>query len=417
MSSFRLNPKQKLANEMMTKNKFMLIEGGSRSGKTVLIIRNQIIRALHYPRTWHLSLRLRFKHAKQSIWNQTIPKVLEFMGINRGYTLNNTDMILKFNNESVLLIGGLDDKERVEKILGNEFATIFVNEASQIKYDSIETLMTRLNPPQNVPPRFIIDYNPSSQQHWGYQIFHKRVFPDGRKVPDNDYAHIRINPIDNKENISETLLSTLQNLSGNKRKRFLEGDYVSDDGALWKRSWLKYKDAPTDLIRVVVGVDPSGSVEGDEVGIVAAGIDKDKNIYVLKDNSLHGSPKEWGDEVATTYTLTKADAVAAEKNFGGDMVEATITQFGTKNINVKLVNATRGKVVRAEPISALYEKGNVYHTEQFLSLEDELCTWKPEDKTSPNRLDALVWAITELMTGGIEAPQEIIYENGIDSIL
>jgi len=383
MSSLILTPKQREASRLMGRYKTVLLEGGTRSGKTVLIIRNMIIRALHYPETWHVALRLRFKHARQSLWVQTLPKVHRMLGFREHvhYELNKSDLTVTYNIKqpngkilhSVLIVGGLDDKDRVEKILGNEFATIFVNEASQIAFDSIETLMTRLNPPRGVAPRFWIDYNPPSKQHWGYKVFHDRRFPDGRAVPDDDYKWIKINPFDNKENISSTLFDTLKNLSGVKRIRFLEGGYSSDDGSLWKRKWIHYKPAPKDLVRVVVGVDPSGSIDGDEVGIVAAGIDKEKKIYVIAERSLNGSPKEWGDEVADVYDLVKADAVAAEKNFGGDMVEATITKFGEKNINVILVNASRGKAVRAEPISAMYANGNVFHCEQFIALEDELC--------------------------------------------
>lgn len=417
MSSWVLFPKQIEANELMKHYQNVLLEGGSRSGKTVLILRNQIIRACHFPRTWHLSVRLRFKHIRQSIWNQTLPKIIEWMGLveNQHFILNNSDLMMTFPNKSVLIFGGLDDKERVEKILGNEFATIFVNEASQITYDSIETLMTRLNPPKSVSPRFWIDYNPPSMHHWGYKIFHQRIFPDGRPVPRNDYAWIKMNPVDNPH-ISETLLNTLNNLSGSKRIRFLEGSYASDDGALWKRAYLRYAKPHSDLIRVVVGVDPSGSLEGDEIGIITAGLDREGNIFVLRDDSLHSSPKEWSEEVCNAYDMTKADTVAAEKNFGGDMVEAVITQFGEKNINVKLVNASRGKAVRAEPVAALYHKGRVFHAEQFMQLEDEICIWKPTDKESPNRMDSLVWAITELMSSNSNQPQEQVFENGVDNI-
>lgn len=421
MSSLKLilTPKQKEAVKLMGLCEFMLLEGGSRSGKTFLIMRNMIIRAMHHANTWHLATRLRFKHAKQSIWRQTLPALVKLMDLERNnhYTTDESDLLMKFYNGSTIMIGGLDDKERVEKVLGNEYATIFVNESSQIAYDSIETLMTRLNPPKKVPPRFWFDYNPPSKHHWGYKIFHDRVFPDGRPVPEGDYKWIRLNPEDNRDNISDTLFYTLNNLSGSKRKRFLKGEYGSDDGALWKRRWIGYKPAPKDLIRVVVGVDPSGSLEGNEIGIIVVGIDREGIIYVLYDGSLQGSPKEWSDEVNYAYGKYKADVVAAEKNFGGEMVAAVITQFDLKNVNVKLVNASRGKAVRAEPVAALYEKQKVFHVEQLVALEDEICTWKPADKESPNRMDALVWGITELKTGDSQEAQEEEFQGGVDAIL
>jgi hypothetical protein len=309
-----------------------------------------------------------------------------------------------------LLVEGLDDKDRIEKILGNEYASIFLNEVSQISYDTVELVETRLNAPKGVPLRMIFDYNPPSMQHWGYKIFHKGHFPDGKSVPENDYKWLKLLPEDNKENLSDDFIPGLQNLSEAKRKRFLLGEYGTDEGALWKRDWIRYDKLPTTLVRVVVGVDPSGSTLGDEIGIIIAAIGPDKRIYILDDYSLHGTPNEWSNEVFAAYSKYQADVVAAEKNFGGEMVESTITKFGDRNINVKLVNATRGKAVRAEPVSAMYERGEIIHARPLLELEDELCTWKPnESDKSPNRLDALVWAVTELCSE--PTPYEEAYES------
>jgi len=401
--SIKKQIKQKQAISLIGKNKTVLLEGGSRSGKTFIIIYTMIVRALHYPNTWHLAARLRLSHATRSLWMKTIPDVLKGIGIQKAVKYNGSNYFIELPSGSRVWVDGLDDKERVEKILGNEYATIYYNEASQINYDTFELVSTRLNPPRGVPGRILIDYNPPSIQHWGYKIFHKREFPDGRKVPDNDYRWLQMNPEDNKENLSEDYIPTLKNLSIQKRKRFLDGEYGVEEGALWKREWIKYGKVPPNvtLIRVVVGVDPSGSATGDEIGIIVAGLGDDGKYYILADYTLHGSPQEWSEEVFMAYNKKQADKVVAEKNYGGDMVEATITQMGRKNINVELITASRGKAVRAEPISALYERGEVIHTETFMELEDELCTWRPEENDrSPNRLDALVFALTELGAEG-----------------
>lgn len=396
MRSFKKTAKQCEAVKLVGEHTYTLFEGGARSGKTLIIMWIMVIRALKYPGTWHLAARLRFNHAKTSLWQKTLPDVLKMAGIYDPTRFNNTDFFYEFANGSRIIISGFDDKERVDKILGNEYATIFFNEASAITYDSYETIVTRLNPPRGVPPRCLIDYNPPSKTHWGYKIFHKHVFPDGREVPETDYTYIKMNPEDNAENNSENYMLILNNLSGRKRRRFLHGEYGDEEGALWKRGWFKYAPAPEGMTRVAIGVDPSGSKRGDEIGIISAG-EKDGKYYVTEDYSLHGTPKEWRDEVVAAYDNQKADVVAAEKNYGGDMVESTITDFGRNSVNVKLVNATRGKVVRAEPISAMYEKGLVYHVKPFPELEDELCTTNFEDlKDSPNRLDGLVWVLTEL---------------------
>lgn len=398
--------KQKAATRLIADNTYSLLEGGSRSGKTFLALYVIILRAIKYPGTRHLVTRFRFSHAKVAICYDTMPKVLEACGLKGSVRLNKTDWFYEFPNGSSIWIGGLDDKERSEKILGNEYASIFLNEASQISFDSYEMLTTRLNAPKGVPDKIIIDYNPPSIMHWGYQIFHKRQFPDGRPVPEDDFQFLRINPIDNLENISDTYMQNLENLSAAKRKRFLDGEYSLDSGKLFRRAWIKYypKEEMPDFIRIVVGVDPSGSVGGDEIGIVVAAQYYDENLdmryMILDDYSLHGTPNQWALEVAAAYNNWVADCVIAEKNFGGDMVASTI-ENAQPGINVKLVTSSRGKVLRAEPISAMYEKMHVRHRIPHMELEDEMCTFDPEVSASPNRMDAMVFAMTELTGEGI----------------
>jgi phage terminase large subunit-like protein len=152
-----------------------------------------------------------------------------------------------------------------------------------------------------------------------------------------------------------------------------------------------------DLARVVVGVDPSGSSGGDAVGIVVAGLRFDE-MYIVSDATLQASPNDWAKAAVAEYYKFKADVMVAEKNYGGEMVEAVIHGVDPM-VNVKLVTATRGKAVRAEPISAFYERGRCHHVGNYPALEDELCLWVQGDN-SPNRLDALVWAGTELLLGG-----------------
>lgn len=179
----------------------------------------------------------------------------------------------------------------------------------------------------------------------------------------------------------------------------LHAELLEDDPrALWNREAmieaLRVTRHP-DLVRVVVGVDPPGGAT--ECGIVAAGLGIDGDGYVLEDRSLQASPDTWGQEVVTCYYGNKAGRVLGEVNFGGDMVESIIRTID-KTISYRAVRASRGKAVRAEPVAALYEQKRVHHVGQLSGLEDEQCTWVPgETKASPNRIDALVWALTELM--------------------
>ena len=182
----------------------------------------------------------------------------------------------------------------------------------------------------------------------------------------------------------------------------LEARILSDTpGALWTRAMIdlhrkKQVDVP-DLVRVVVGIDPatSSNETSSETGIVAAGMDRFKQIYVLDDYSLQGRPSEWAQKAIELYNLHDADRIVAEVNQGGDMVETTL-RIEAPAISIKQVRATKGKYTRAEPVSALYEQGRVSHVGGFSELEDQMCTWVPTDAKSPDRIDALVWAITEL---------------------
>jgi|SRR3990167_4602140 len=181
------------------------------------------------------------------------------------------------------------------------------------------------------------------------------------------------------------------------RQEILAEDIDEAPGALWKRNYFQYAAKLPDMVRIVVGIDPSGGSDeaADEQGIIVGGKGKDGLGYVLADGSCRLSPDGWAKEAIRLYHRHKADRIVAEKNFGGDMVSFTI-HTADANAPVKLVSASRGKAVRAEPIAAMYEQGKILHGQSFPALEDELCAWTPEDKWSPNRLDALVWVMSEL---------------------
>jgi phage terminase large subunit len=142
---FIKTPKQVEATDVMGANTTTLLEGGARSGKTAIIIRNQVARALHYPNTLHLAARLRYSHARSSLWMQTIPGVMQAMEVYNEEWFNNSDLIVRFPNGSQLICDGLDDKKRVEKILGKEYASIFLNEVSQLSFDSYEIVTPKMS--------------------------------------------------------------------------------------------------------------------------------------------------------------------------------------------------------------------------------------------------------------------------------
>ncbi len=192
-----------------------------------------------------------------------------------------------------------------------------------------------------------------------------------------------------------------------ERERLLKGNWKArKQGKMFKRAWFReigpedVPGQPRTYTRVVVGVDPSGgSGKGhDAQGIVAVAQGRDGKFYVLDDATCSLSPAGWGRVAVDTYALHKADTIVAEGNFGGDMVISTI-QTVDRYANIKKVTASRGKAIRAQPIASLYEKGLIFHVGAKPELENELAGFDPDDAhaPSPNRMDALVWAITELM--------------------
>lgn len=192
----------------------------------------------------------------------------------------------------------------------------------------------------------------------------------------------------------------------------LLGELLDDvEGALWtlERIEAGRVAAPPDMQRIVVAIDPSGGAgpSSDEQGIVVAGLGVDGELYVLADRSCKLSPHGWASRAVAAFHEFHADRIVAEKNFGGDMVASTIQQVDA-NVPVKVLTASRGKVQRAEPVAALYEKGRVHHVGALPQLEDQMTTWTPQSGTSPDRVDALVWAITELV-GGVNAEAWMAY--------
>jgi phage terminase large subunit-like protein len=214
---------------------------------------------------------------------------------------------------------------------------------------------------------------------------------------------------DNSQNLSETALAELKARYEGTRtgRQELYGELLdAAEGALWNRNWIEDTRIRLDelppLYRIVVAIDPAvtSGEDSDETGIVTAGASTDGHFYVLSDDTLRATPNEWGKAAVEAFREWKADRIIAETNNGGDMVIMVLQQVD-RNIPVTKVHATRGKRVRAEPISALYEQYRVHHVGAFPELEDQMVMWTPDSSDSPDRLDALVWALTELKDGAV----------------
>lgn len=214
---------------------------------------------------------------------------------------------------------------------------------------------------------------------------------------------------DNRANLAAAFLSTVVARYEGTRlgRQELDAELLEDvPGALWTRhvieeSRVEVKRLPA-LKRMVVGIDPAAtSSEGaDETGIVLAALGIDGHGYVLTDASARLAPAGWATKAITLYRDQKADRIVAEINNGGEMVEYTLRTVDPA-VSYRAVHATRGKAKRAEPVSALYEQGKVHHVGSFPQLEDQMCNYVPDqaNQSSPDRMDALVWALTDLMIG------------------
>lgn len=428
---FTLTAKQREAMALIASGPtHIMLEGGSRSGKTFLLVRVVIVRALASPDSRHLIVRFRFIHAKASIVFDTFPKVMRLCFPGVGYELDKQDWFYTLPNGAQIWIGGLDDKERTEKILGTEFVTIYLNEASQIPKGSRDIAVTRLAQVALVdiervavkPLRHLMlyDCNPPSKGHWTYKMFHLLVDAE-TKAPLSDpgnYAYLQINPGDNQINLPANYLDTLKGLSARLQRRFLLGEYADENpNALFAEAdidkWRHTEGELPEMVRIVVAVDPSGSgdednTDNDEIGIVVAGLGIDGNAYVLEDLSAKCGPKHWGPLATGAFERHEADLVVGETNFGGDMVRFVIQSARPRTPFLK-VTASRGKVQRAEPFSPLYEQGKVRHVGYHHKLEDELTgfsTFGYTGQGSPNRADALIWALAALFPGIIAGPRK-----------
>ena len=418
------SPGQEAARDVLSSTaRHVCLYGGTRSGKTFLIVRAIVHRALRAEESRHAMLRFRANAARMSLSLDTLPNVGRkcFPGVK--IVEHRQDGFFELPNKSQIWVGGLDDKDRVEKILGTEFCTIYLNEASQIPYESVLVAKTRLA--QQCPDlmqRFIVDLNPVGKQHWTNQMFVQKKDPQsGQPLPDpENYAVARLNPVDNAHNLSAEYIKSLANMPEKQRKRFYEGAFVDQiDGALWTYELLERQRVEMSDItdekraRVVVAVDPSGASgedeNADDIGIVVAAKGRDDHAYVLDDRSILAGPggsKGWAAKAVQAYKDYRADCIVAERNFGGEMVR-TVIQAVDHRVPVKLVTASRGKAVRAQPVATLYEAGTVHHVGRFSKMEEQMCAFNSagySGANSPDNADAAVWAITELMLGEEEVP-------------
>jgi phage terminase large subunit-like protein len=291
--------------------------------------------------------------------------------------------------------------ERPERTRGKEIDTVWCDEIAAWNYPEIWDLLQFCG--GHRPMRFVVTSTP-------------RPTPLVRRLAKESDLVIRGSTYDNKANLDVDFLERMRlQYDGTKLGRQELYAEVLDDveGALWTHSMidaLRVRAAPK-FKRIVVAVDPSGSAKktADEAGIVVAGLGIDGHGYVLEDISGKYSPKDMALTACAAYHKYGADRLVAEDNFGGQIV-ADLISLTDRRVAYKAVHASRGKIVRAEPVAALYEQSRIHHVGGFPKLEDELTSYSPMSATySPGRMDALVWAFTELMLNNVAPIQRGVY--------
>lgn len=247
------------------------------------------------------------------------------------------------------------------------------------------------------PNRVILIMNPSYKNHFVY----KRWFE--KKRTDTTYIHTTY--IDNYFNLSDSFLIQAEQTKKTNNPRYkhlFHGDWLDDaEGMFWNRKIIERQriEIAPQLARVIVAIDPATTADknSDETGIVVVGKNSNNHYFILADLSGKFSPLEWATVAGQAVFAYKADCIVAEKNQGGEMVQSVLRQVD-KRTRIKLVHASKGKSVRAEPIYSLYEQGLVWHVGNLPTLEFQMVTFNPDsNKQSPDRVDALVWGLTEIM--------------------
>jgi len=286
-----------------------------------------------------------------------------------------------------------------DQLRGPEFDTAWVDELAKYRYARETWDMLQFTMRKGTDPRVFVTTTP-------------RPIPVLREImADSSTVISRGSTMDNAANLAPSFLDAVTKKYAGTRlgRQELEAEVLDDaPGALWTRAVLdatrRKEDEIPNMARIVVAIDPSGTDgndEGDEVGIAVAGRGIDGRGYILADYTCKLSPEGWARRALDAYYRFEADRIVAERNFGGAMVQAVIRAADGK-ASYKEVTASRGKAVRAEPVSALWEQGRMSMVGSLAEMEDEMCMMTNTGFTgehSPNRLDAMVWAVTEVMLG------------------
>lgn len=322
---------------------------------------------------------------------------IELLGVEQDFRITR-DEVVNIHTGSKIIFRGLKNSSgnqtaNLKSIQG--VTTWVLDEAEELTDEDMFDRVDLSVREKDISNRIIMVMNPSHKSHFIY----KRFIADKR----DDVELIHTTYLDNQQNLSDSFIKQAERTKTQNEIRYRHlflGEWLDEaDGLLWNRAMIDRlrMDTHPELTRVVVAIDPAvtANEKSDETGIVVVGKDQNNNGYVLDDVSGIYTPNQWATVAIKAAKLWDADCIVGEVNQGGDMVESTIRGID-KRIRYKAVRATKGKYVRAEPVYNLYEQGKVWHVGEHPLLEHQMVTFNPDVK-SPDRVDALVWGLTDLL--------------------
>ena len=379
--------------------RYFLVTGGRGSSKSFSI--SLFLLNLTYE-SGHVILFTRWTMVSAfiSIIPEFIEKI-ELLNKEEDFEITQNEIVNKLTGSKILFKGIRTSQGTATASLKSisGVTTFLLDEAEELVDETIFDRIDLSIRSKDKPNRVILVMNPSYKSHWIYKRWIAK--------PKQDCTYIHTTYLHNRQNLSKSFLDAAERTKSENLHRYNHlflGEWLDDaEGMLWNREIInrsRIQTAP-ELVRKIVAIDPAvtANIGSDETGIVVLGKDERGRIYVLEDLSGKYSPNEWSSLASSAVIRHGADCIVAEKNQGGEMVEAVIRQNDNRT-RVKLVTATKGKYVRAEPTYSLYEQSKVFHVGNFPILESQMITFDPDKGKSPDRVDALVWGITELTDSG-----------------
>ena len=379
--------------------RYHLVTGGRGSGKSFSI--SLFLLNLTYE-SGHVILFTRWTMVSAfiSIIPEFIEKI-ELLNKEEDFEITQNEIVNKLTGSKILFKGIKTSQGTATASLKSisGVTTFLLDEAEELVDETVFDRIDLSIRSKDKPNRVILVMNPSYKSHWIYKRWIAK--------PKQDCTYIHTTYLHNRQNLSKSFLDAADRTKSENLHRYNHlflGEWLDDaEGMLWNREIINRSRIPSapELVRKIVAIDPAitANIGSDETGIVVLGKDERGRIYVLEDLSGKYSPNEWSSLASSAVIRHGADCIVAEKNQGGEMVEAVIRQNDNRT-RVKLVTATKGKYVRAEPTYSLYEQNKVFHVGNFPILESQMITFDPDKGKSPDRVDALVWGITELTDTG-----------------